>query len=355
MRRSEARPPFSRTVSHEATITPLRAPTTPVAATATVLDRASGVCCHAVMAPTNPVEPDVAYATQNLRTNVATARSKTGVPAIAFAVVSPVKGYESVSEGHGVLGGGSPGKVTADTVFQLASLSKPITTTIIAADIAAYRKDPIHTDWNNPLSDLDPDLVLADPRVTIGALLAHRSGLPEHAGDRLEDMGYSGPEVLRRLRRLSLSPGRLEDGGRFSSAYAYTNFGFTAAAVAVAARRGTDWVKLASSVLHDRLKMNSTSVRFDDFKERLKAHSAAWPHVRTPPPGPGVPAFPGDARWISPDKLRDADAQAPAGGVSSSASDLALWMKVQLGLSGSSSKPGPRDFATTGLPAGCHV
>jgi hypothetical protein len=30
-------------------------------------------------------------------------------------------------------------------------------------------------------------------------------------------------------------------------------------------------------------------------------------------------------------------------------------LKSRVQNSGSSSKPGPRDFATTGLPAGCHV
>ena len=36
--------------------------------------------------------------------------------------------------------------------------------------------------------------------VTVGDMYAHRSGLPDHAGDDLEDLGYDRRDVLERLR-----------------------------------------------------------------------------------------------------------------------------------------------------------
>ena len=55
--------------------------------------------------------------------------------------------------------------------------------------------------------DLLPWFALGDQRVTamltVGDLYAHRSGLPDHAGDDLEDLGYDRRQVLERLR---LSP-----------------------------------------------------------------------------------------------------------------------------------------------------
>ena len=65
--------------------------------------------------------------------------------------------------------------------------------------------------------------------VSVGDMFSHRSGLPDHAGDMLEDLGYDRRYVLDRLRELPLDPFRIS--------YAYTNFGLTAAAEAVAARR----------------------------------------------------------------------------------------------------------------------
>jgi hypothetical protein len=47
----------------------------------------------------------------------------------------------------------------------------------------------------------------------------------------------------------------------------------------------------------------------------------------------------------------------PDDGVLTWRGDQTVWhiSGYENGYFGSSSKPGPRDFATTGLPAGCHV
>ena len=88
--------------------------------------------------------------------------------------------------------------------------------------------------WDTPMATLLPWFALSDPRasalLTVGDLFAHRSGLPDHAGDRLEDLGFDRRAVLERLRLLPL------DG--FRDSYAYTNFGLTAAAEGVATAGG---------------------------------------------------------------------------------------------------------------------
>ena len=74
------------------------------------------------------------------------------------------------------------------------------------------------------MTELLPWFALADPAVTamltVGDLYAHRSGLPDHAGDDLEDLGYDRRQVLERLRFAPLHS--------FRDEYAYTNFGVTA-------------------------------------------------------------------------------------------------------------------------------
>jgi CubicO group peptidase (beta-lactamase class C family) len=87
--------------------------------------------------------------------------------------------------------------------------------------------------------------------VNVGDMYSHRSGLPDFAGDLLEDLGYDRHDVLERLRQLPLAPFRIS--------YAYTNFGLTAAAESVAVAAGKSWEDLSDEVLYQPLGMTSTS------------------------------------------------------------------------------------------------
>ncbi len=153
-----------------------------------------------------------------------------------------------------------------------------------------------------------PWFALSDPyvtgHVTVADLYSHRSGLPDHAGDKLEDLGYDRRQVLQRLKYLPLAP--------FRSSYAYTNFGLTAAAAAVAAAAGKSWEDLSDEVLYRPLGMASTSSKYADY---LARPNRAVLHVEV-----------GD-KW-EPRFQRDPDAQAPAGGVSSSINDMARWLTM---------------------------
>lgn len=271
---------------------------------------------------------DVDRALQNMKGNAARARERTGVPGIAVAVVhvdgDTVKD-EFVNVGTTTANGSAT--VGSDTVFQLASVSKPIATTI-----AAWLFSRGNGSWGDRAA-LRAVLRLADPNVTLGALFAHRSGLPEHAGDLLEDMGYRREDILRRLQQLQLWPVLDQSAGPYASCYAYTNFGFTGAAVAAAAAAGGAWEALAASVLYEPLEMHSTSSRYEDFAAHVDSGRAAVPHQRMPRPLAGQsPALPPEPRWDRPAELRNADAQSPAGGVSSTTEDLSRWMRLQLGL-----------------------
>lgn len=229
----------------------------------------------------------------------------TGVPGIAVAVV--YKDAVVFAKGFGVREGGKPEPVDADTVFQLASVSKPIGATVIAALVGQGR-----VAWDARISDLMPSFAMHEPyvthEVTIKDMYAHVSGLPEHAGDLLEDMGYSREEVLRRLR---FQPPKYP----FRTHSSYTNFGMTAGAMAAATAAGMEWEAASEALLYQPLGMASTSSRFDDFMARK---NRARGHVRE------------GSKWVAKFQ-RNPDAQTPAGGVSSSANDLAKWMRLQLG------------------------
>ncbi|KZL29927.1 MULTISPECIES: serine hydrolase [Rhodococcus] len=229
--------------------------------------------------------------------------ASSGVPGMAVAVVHG--GKTVYAKGFGVRELGNSATVDADTVFQLASVSKSVGATVVAHEVGIGT-----VDWDTPVISKLPGFALADPWVTdhltISDLYTHRSGLPDHAGDGLEDLGYNRAQVLEKLRQLPLNPFRIT--------YEYTNFGVTAGAEAVAAAAGTDWETLSQNTIYGPLGMTSTSSRFADYQAR---ENRTVGHILE------------DGKYkVGP--VRDADAQSPAGGVSSSVNDMAKWLDMVL-------------------------
>lgn len=231
--------------------------------------------------------------------------SKTKIPGLAVAVVH--NGEVAFAEGFGVKEVGKDNRVDADTVFQIASLSKSVGATVIAEQVG---KGVV--EWETPVRQNLPSFTMSDPwisdHVTIADMYTHRSGLPLHAGDILEDLGYGRQEILNKLAQepIEVANFRVHDN--------YTNFGITAAAESVSAAAGTDWATLSQNSLYGPLGMTNTSSRFADY---LGHTDRAVPHTLV-----------GDK--YEPRFQRDPDAQAPAGGVSSTVNDLAKWMNLVL-------------------------
>jgi CubicO group peptidase (beta-lactamase class C family) len=235
---------------------------------------------------------------------VADTLRKTGVPGMAVAVVS----HDRVVylKGFGVRRAGEATPVDADTVFALASLSKPLATTVLAGLVG----DGV-VGFDDKVIRHEPDFALSDPwvtrEITLRDLLCHRSGLPDHAGDLLEDIGYGRAEVLHRLRYFAPL-------AAFRASYAYTNFGFTAAALAAAKAAGKSWEDLSAERLYRPLGMTRTSSRYADLVAR---DNRAFGHVKR------------NGAFVV-GQQREPDAQSPAGGASSTARDMANWLRLQL-------------------------
>jgi CubicO group peptidase (beta-lactamase class C family) len=260
---------------------------------------------HSLIAETQVTRSQVLKVVEQIEEFVIQAQKKSHVPGLAIGIV--FQDEVLYLKGFGVREEGKLDPVDQDTVFQLASLSKPITSTILAAVVSDGQ-----IRWQHPIVELDPSFQLSDPWVsrhlTIADLLSHRSGLFEHAGDLLEDLGYDSKTILHQLRFISrLNP--------FRATYAYTNFGYSEAAFAVANFYKLPWNVLAREKLFSPLRMHSASY---DFKDYQKNKNKAVAH------------FISDDRAL-PLYVRDPDAQSPAGGASMSIKDLAKWMQLSLG------------------------
>ncbi|TXR50934.1 serine hydrolase [Phyllobacterium endophyticum] len=236
-----------------------------------------------------------------------------GVPGISVAVV--YRDEVVYLKGFGVREEGKSDLVDADTVFQLASFSKPMASTVVAAIVSEGAAS-----WDSRIADIYPSFQLYDAypttQVTVRDLFSHRSGLPGGAGNELEEIGYDRDAILQRLREV-------KPESSFRSGYSYSNFGLTAGAVAVAKAAGMSWENAAEAKLYKPLGMSSTSSRYADFLTRT---NRATLHAQF------------DGKWRALAK-RDPDAQSPAGGVSSNARDLAQWLRLELGKGNYDGKP----------------
>jgi CubicO group peptidase (beta-lactamase class C family) len=246
----------------------------------------------------------VSHAVQQLEKLAQKQINENALPGLAIAVVFQDKTV--YAKGFGVRDVNTKQPVDANTVFQLASVSKSIGSTVVAELVGEGK-----ITWDSKLNALDPTFEMFEPwvtrEITIRDMYAHRSGLPEHAGDLLEDLGFTRAEILHRLRYQ-------HPASSFRSHYAYTNLGITEGAVAAAKAHGLDWEKASEEKLYRPLGMASTSSRYADFMARK---NKALGHVLV------------DGKWVQKFK-RDPDAQSPAGGVSSSVNDVAKWMRLQI-------------------------
>jgi len=131
---------------------------------------------------------NVALAVAALDGIVQDTMTRSGVPGVAIAVVH----QDAVAHlaGYGVREAGTSGPVDPDPVFQLASVSKSLAATTVAAIVG----DGVVT-WDTRLSDLDPTFALSDAwvtrEVTVRDMFSHRSGPRGHGGDDLY-----GPRIV---------------------------------------------------------------------------------------------------------------------------------------------------------------
>jgi CubicO group peptidase (beta-lactamase class C family) len=170
------------------------------------------------------------------------------VPGVAVGLV--LDGQPALLRGYGVRQVGEAAPVDAETVFQLASVTKAFTAAALGSLV-----DEGQVAWDEPTINYLPELVLYDPyatqNVTLRDFLAHRSGLPSFGGDLLGQLGYERTEIVRRVRFI-------EPKESFREEAAYSNMGYFLAGEVGARRAGAPWNDLVTNRLIVPLGMSRT-------------------------------------------------------------------------------------------------
>ena len=227
-------------------------------------------------------------------------------PGIAVGVVKD--GQLIYAQGHGVREIGQSDLVDADTIFQIASLTKAFTAASLGLLV-----DEGKLAWDDPVIDYLPDFRMYDPWVTreftIRDLLSHRSGLGLGAGDLLfwPQSTSTTQDVIRAMRFL-------KPATSFRTAYAYDNLLYAIAGEVVAAISGASWEDFVEKRIMQPLGMTECRAAPD----RVQGHpNRATPHMVV------------DGR-LETTFFSMRGATAAAGGINCNISGLAKWAVMHL-------------------------
>lgn len=224
------------------------------------------------------------------------------LPGLAVAVVRADR--VAFLKGYGERELGKPGPVDADTVFPIASCTKPFTSLALATLI-----DDGTLRWDDPVRKHLPRFRLKDPHadalVCVRDLLCHRTGLAAH-----DLLWYRNALPLdERVARL----GALDLAGPFRGAFQYQVIAFGAAGLVGERASGQPWERLITSRIIEPLGLTRTT----PTSPKDLANAAA-PHRLGANDAVAVcPRYPLDA----PD---------PAGSIHSTARDLATFLRCLL-------------------------
>jgi CubicO group peptidase (beta-lactamase class C family) len=265
-------------------------------------------------------QPSRAAAPADIDQWVARAMREFEVPGVALAIVKD--DAVVVAKGYGVRRLGDAAPVDAHTLFGIASNTKVFTATALGLLVEEKK-----IEWDAPVIRYLPAFAMYDPYVTreltVRDLLVHRSGLGLGAGDLLwwPPSTYDRKEIARRLRYIPPATS-------FRAAYAYDNVLYLIAGELIETISGQNWESFVQSRILAKVGMTGSNVR----------HSAAAAASST---GPGaLRAQSPDANVATPHAPVDGKVRAiapfvsdntnPAGGINSSAEDMAKWLRVLL-------------------------
>lgn len=227
-----------------------------------------------------------------------------GVPGLALAVVAD--GEVVLAEGFGLRDLEHIEPVTADTHFPIASDSKAFTAALLCrlADQGAL-------DLDQPVRELLPWFEMKDPHATALVstrdLLAHRTGLPRHDFVWYGDSGITNERAARALRHL-------EPNKQPRQTWQYNNLCYLTAGHLAEALTGRSWEDAVRDQVLAPLGMHATVL--DPLDPSVKELAQPYKEV---------------AGTNTLQRIPEKKSTGPAGGIVSTANDIALWLQARLG------------------------
>lgn len=250
--------------------------------------------------------PNITELAAQIDASAQQAMKASGAPGMAVAIV---KDDQIVfMKGYGVRKAGQSAPVTTDTVFRVASVSKPFTSTLTGVLVEKQLMG-----WNDKVATYVPTFALKSPtntqNLTLKHLLSHTGGIPSHAYDDLIEANVPYETVRARLKDVNstCTPG---------SCYNYQNVLFSVTADVIKARTGKTFDQQMREQIFIPLGMNSASTTYEAM---INHPNAAQPHVKS------------GTRWASTTIKPTYYRVAPAGGINASIKDMANWLRAQMG------------------------
>jgi CubicO group peptidase (beta-lactamase class C family) len=282
--------------------------------TSSLASRILPILALVVLVPIAPARADAAPPIPDaVKANVK-ARVDAGLaPGIVVGIIVP--GGESYFS-YGVLAAGKPGEVDADTIFEIGSMTKAFTGTLLAEMV---RRGEVKLD--DPVKKYLPDTVKVPhegPReITLLDLATHRSGLPRMpanfnpADPNDPYVDYTAELLYAYLAEATLSH-------PIGSSYEYSNFGMGLLGHALARAAKSDYETLVRQRIAKPLKMTITSTLDDAANAKRRAQGHTVEGV-TPAPAPA---------WT----WRTSSVLVGAGGLRSTAREMLRFVAANAGL-----------------------
>ena len=264
---------------------------------------------------TSPVFAGEKFDREDFRRFVNSELERWNVPGTAILIIKD--GKVVMSEGFGFRDTEKKLKVTPKTIFAIGSASKAFTATAVGILV-----DEKKVDFDKPVRDYLPDLMLYDPyvteHVTLRDMLTHRTGVPRHDLVWVYS-GLNRNQLFDIMRFLQPSCG-------FRELMQYNNFMFMTAGMAVGRVSDSTWEEFVQTRIFNPLGMNSSNFT---VKKSQQADDYALPYTLSLE---GLKDIPQKTSQIPRVKMpfNDIVNIGPAGSISSNLEDMEKWILLQL-------------------------
>jgi CubicO group peptidase (beta-lactamase class C family) len=196
-------------------------------------------------------------------------------PGVSIAVID--QGKIAWARGYGVREEGTEKSVTTETLFQAASISKPVAA-LVALRLVEQGVLGLDEDVNRKLQTwkLPENEFTTDTKVSLRLLLSHRAGLTDRAGFQPAAPNQSLPRLREVLETGKWTPAPIRVGLKPGSGFAYSGGGYCLVEQLLEDISKKPFHILAHDLALDPLRMTSSS--FDQHISPDRKQRAAVGH-----------------------------------------------------------------------------